>query len=76
MPVSLTTTLEKLNNGQYLVNKTNVSLLQELYQFMKQNGNSQSHINNTLKTNMTFAKFLESYDKKSLYDLSTKEQIV
>jgi integrase/recombinase XerD len=44
----------------------------ELYQFMKQNGSSDSHINNILKTNSLFADFLGPH--VSFYDV-TKSQI-
>ncbi len=46
----------------------------ELYQFMKENGLSESHMNNTLKTNMAFAKFLE-IQNISFPDVRTKDQI-
>jgi len=57
MPVRLSTTVSKISSS--LSNKTDASLLMELYQFMKENGLSESHMNNTLKTNTAFARFLE-----------------
>ena len=57
MPVRLSTTVSKISSS--LTNQTNVSLLMEFHQFMKENGLSESHMNNTLKTNMAFVKSLE-----------------
>ena len=45
----------------------------EFYQYMKNNGASDSHTNNSLKTNMAFAKFLGP--DHSFYDVKRKEQI-
>ena len=39
----------------------------ELYEFMRDNGLSERHINNTLKTNLAFAKFLGA--NISFYDV-------
>ena len=55
MPVRLSTTVSKIAS---LPNSTNVALITELYEQLKNNGASESHINNSLKTNMAFAKFL------------------
>ncbi len=56
MPVRLpATTVSKIAS---LPNSTNAALMSEFYQYMKDNGASESHTNNTLKTNMAFAKFL------------------
>lgn len=41
---------------------------------MKRNGLSESHINNTLKTNMLFSEFLGA--GVSFYDVQKKEQII
>src|SRR6058998_155644 len=72
MPVRLSTTVNKIPS--FLSNHNNASLLMELYQFMKENGLSESHMNNTLKTNMAFAKFLE-IQNISFPDVRTKDQI-
>jgi hypothetical protein len=71
MPVRLSTTVSKINS---LPNLTNVSLLTEFYQYMKNNGSSESHMNNSLKTNMAFATFIGS--DTTFYDIQRKEQIV
>jgi hypothetical protein len=55
MPVRLSTTVSKIAS---LPNTTNAALISEFYQYMKNNGASESHTNNSLKTNMAFAKFL------------------
>jgi hypothetical protein len=57
MPVRLSTTVLKINS---LPNSTNLSLLTEFYQYMKNNGSSENHMNNSLKTNTAFATFLGS----------------
>lgn len=69
MPVRLSTTLTKI---QSVANTANGSLLLELYDYMKKNGSSESHMNNTLKTNSLFAEFLGP--KVSFYDVATKNQ--
>jgi hypothetical protein len=55
MPVKLSTTIDKI---QSLSNSVNSKLISELCEYMKKNGLSESHINNTLKTNMLFSEFL------------------
>lgn len=59
MPVRLSTTVNKISTS--LSYQSNASLLMELYQFMKENGLSESPMNNVLKTNTAFAKFLEMH---------------
>lgn len=71
MPVRLSTTLSKLSAT---ANTVNGSLLLELYDYMKKNGSSDSHINNTLKTNSLFAEFLRA--SQSFYDIDKKNQII
>jgi len=73
MPVRLTTTVTKISTS--LSHQTNASLLMELYQFMKENGLSESHMNNVLKTNTAFAKFLEMH-KMSFLEVRRKDQII
>src|SRR5919107_1553864 len=70
MPVRLSTTVSKIAS---LPNSTNAVLMTEFYQYMKNNGASDSHTNNSLKTNMTFAKFLGQ--EVTFYDVKRKEQI-
>ncbi len=43
----------------------------EFYQYMKNNGASESHTDNSLKTNIAFAKFLGP--QVSFYDVKRKE---
>jgi len=66
MPVKLSTTITKIES---LSNSVNSRLISELCDYMKKNGLSDSHINNTLKTNMLFSEFLGAgvsfYDVKS-----------
>jgi integrase/recombinase XerD len=71
MPVRLSTTVNKISS---LSNHNDASLLMELYQYMKENALSQSHMNNTLKTNMAFAKFLEM-QSISFREVTRKDQI-
>ena len=52
MPVKLSTTISKIES---LTNSVNSLLISELCDYMKKNGLSDSHINNTLKTNMLFS---------------------
>ena len=59
MPVKLSTTINKIES---LSNSVNSSLISELSEYMKKNGLSESHINNTLKTNMLFSEFLVSVE--------------
>lgn len=70
MPVRLSTTLTKI---QSVANTVNGSLLLELHDYMKNNGSSESHMNNTLKTNSLFARFLGP--EVSFYDVNRKNQI-
>ncbi|HEY7227638.1 MAG TPA: hypothetical protein VH481_05890 [Nitrososphaeraceae archaeon] len=70
MPVKLSTTISKIES---LSNKVNSALISELCDYMKNTGLSESHINNTLKTNMLFSKFLGAL---SFYDIKKKEQII
>src|ERR671916_296351 len=70
MPVRLSTTVNKITS---LPNSTNAALISEFYQYMKNNGASESHTNNSLKTNTAFAQFLGQ--DVTVYDIKRKEQI-
>src|SRR5919112_652619 len=71
MPVRLTsTTVSKIAS---LPNSTNAALITKLYEQMKNNGASESHTNNSLKTNMAFAKFLGP--DVTFYGIQRKEKI-
>ena len=71
MPIRLSTTVSKFSS---VPNGKNASLLMELYEFMRNNGLSERHINNTLKTNLAFAKFLGA--NISFYDLDKRDRII
>lgn len=71
MPVRLSTTVRKFSSLQ---NAENASLLFELYEFMRNNGLSERHVNNTLKTNLAFAEFLEP--NMSFYQIDKKDHII
>ena len=71
MPVKLSTTINKIES---LSNSVNSKLISELYDYMKKNGLSDSHINNTLKTNMLFSEFLGT--DLSFNDIKSKEKII
>lgn len=71
MPAKLSTTISKI---QSLSNNVNSSLILELYDYMKSNGSSDSHINNTLYTNMLFSEFLGA--GVSFYDVRGRGQII
>jgi hypothetical protein len=70
LPIRLSTTLTKIQSA---ANSVNGSLLLNLYEYMKNNGSSDSRINNTLKTNSLFAHFLGP--EVSFYDVTKKNQI-
>ena len=71
MQAKLSTTISKI---QSLSNNFNSSLILELYDYMKSNGSSDSHINNTLYTNMLFSEFLGA--GVSYYDVRGRGQII
>lgn len=71
MTVKLATTINKIDS---LSNNVNSVLISELCEHMKKNSLSDSHINNTLKTNMLFSEFLGA--GVSFYDVKKKEQII
>ena len=55
MPVKLSTTL---NNIEKIPNTENAKIIREFYQFMKNNGAGDKHINNNLKIVISFENFL------------------
>ena len=71
MPVRLSTTVSKIAS---LPNSTNAALMTEFYQYMKNNGASESHTNNSLKTNMAFAQFLGP--EATFHDVKRREEII
>ena len=70
LPVKLSTTVSKFSS---LLNSENASLLRDLYEFMKNNGLSERHMNNTLKTNLAFAEFLGDIP---LFDIDERNQVI
>jgi DNA modification methylase len=71
LPVRLSTTVDKLLAA---ANTVNGSLLLELYDYMRGNGSSESHMNNTLKTASLFAQFLGP--NASFYEITQTNQII
>ena len=71
MPVRLSTTISKIS---LLANLTNQMLVTEFYEYMKNNGCSEKHINNNLKAIMNFADNLEP--KTTFFDIRRKDQIL
>lgn len=70
MPTKITTTVEKIER---ISNKNNSHLILEFHEFMKENGLSERHQNNNLKTILSFTQFLDS---KSLVDVDKREDIL
>ncbi len=71
VPIRLSTTVSKFSS---LLNAQNASLLMELYEFMKNNGLSERHMINTLKTNLAFAEFLGP--DVSFHDVTKRDRIL
>jgi hypothetical protein len=55
MPVKLSTTVKKI---QSIKNPDNLALVNDYYQYIKDNGSSDSHQNNILKAIISFANFV------------------
>jgi hypothetical protein len=70
MPTKLTTTIEKIKS---LSNRNNSRSILEFHEFMKENGSSERHQNNNLKTVLSFSQFLDS---KSLIEVDKREDIL
>ena len=68
MPVA--TTIRKIT---LLPNATNAALISEFQRYMKNNGASDSHQNNCLKTNMAFAIFIGP--NVTFYDIRRRQEI-
>ena len=71
MPVKLSTPVSKIES---LSNSIHSKLTSKLYEYMNKNSLSESHINNTLKTNIFFSEFLGR--EISFHDVKNKEQII
>lgn len=70
MPSKLSTTISKIRD---IPNLTNSSLVGEFYEYMKTNGASERHQNNSLKMVIAFANYLGK--EISFYDIKDKEQV-
>lgn len=71
MPAKLTTTVAKIAK---IPNKTNSMLIQKYYEYMKQNGASENHLNNQLKAAIAYAKFLGP--KRTLLSVKREKDIL
>jgi hypothetical protein len=71
MPAKLSTTINKI---QLVPNSTNAGIISDFYSYMKNNGSSENHQNNSLKVVIAFAKFLGS--DLTFRDIKRKEQIM
>jgi hypothetical protein len=71
MPVRLSTTVNKIS---LMSNLTNQLLLKQFYEYMKNNGSSEKHINNNLKAIMNFANIVDQ--KTSFLEIQRKDQIL
>jgi integrase/recombinase XerD len=71
MPTKLSTTVSKIKS---IPNTVNGSLIEEFYNYMKDNDSSERHQNNALKVVIAYTKFVGS--DTTLYDVKRKEQII
>jgi integrase/recombinase XerD len=71
MPIKLSTTVNKIS---LIGNSTNVALIQDFYEYLKNTGASEKHINNNLKAIMNFANYINS--SITFFDIQTREQII
>jgi integrase/recombinase XerD len=71
MPSKLSTTISKIPTIQ---NSTNSSLITGFHTYMKTNGASERHQNNSLKVLIAFAFFIEK--DSTFYDIKSKDQII
>jgi integrase/recombinase XerD len=71
MPAKLTTTINKI---QSVRNQTNSDIINEFYQYMKNNDSSVHHKNNNLKVVIAFASFLGP--DITFHDIKKKEQVL
>ena len=65
MPSNLSTTVDKVMN---LANQKNSKLILKFHDFMKENGASERHQNNNLKTILAYSQFINS---RILVDINT-----
>lgn len=70
MPAKLSTTVNKIKT---LFNQENARLILDFHEFMKENGASEIHQNNNLKTIITFSQFLGS---GNLININERENVL
>jgi site-specific recombinase XerD len=71
MPVKLSTTVNKI---PLIVNSTNEALIKDFYEYLKNTGASEKHINNNLKAMMNFANHIDP--NTTFFDVQRREQII
>jgi len=71
MPTKLTTTISKIAS---IPNSVNSELVNDFYEYMKNNGASERHQNNNLKVMIAYARFLGT--DVSFYNIQKKEPII
>jgi integrase/recombinase XerD len=71
MPVKLSTTINKISS---ISDSTNAALIKAFYEFMKNNGASEKHINNNLKVILNFADHIDN--NTTFFDIQRKEQVM
>ena len=70
MPTKLSTTVNKI---RLIPNEENVKLVLKFHEFMKDNGASERHQNNNLKTILSFSNYI---GQASLNDINKKEDVL
>lgn len=70
MPAKLSTTV---GNVSKIVNKDNATLILQFYEFMQENGTSERHQNNNLKTIIAYSNYI---GLTGLTDINSKDQIL
>jgi hypothetical protein len=71
MPSKLSTLVSKIPE---LPNRKNAKIIDEFYQYMKENGASEKHVANELQTVLYYATFLGPHT--CLLDVNKREQIL
>jgi hypothetical protein len=71
MPVKLSTTINKVDT---ITNHKNSVLIKQFYEYMKNNGASEKHINNNLKAIMNLLSYIDA--RTSFLNIQRKEQII
>ena len=70
LPSKLSTTVNKIHQ---LTNQKNAELICQFHEFMKENGATERHQNNNLKTILSYTQFL---DARLLLDVNIREDIL